>query len=70
LLEEMGPVGQNIDPMELLFKVYKDYALPVKTNVDFTRQLETLAKRKSFIAEETSRCPCWLCRYHRRGICS
>lgn len=51
LLEEMSQADKNINPMELLFKVYQDYALPVKTNVDFTRQLETIAKRKSFIAE-------------------
>jgi hypothetical protein len=52
LLEEMGQTDRNIEPFELLFKVYKDYALPVKTNVDFTRQLETVARRNSFIMEE------------------
>jgi len=51
MMEEMGQTDKNINPMELLFNVYKDYALPVKTNVEFTRQLETIAKRKSFIAE-------------------
>ena len=51
IMEEMSQADKNINPMELLFKVYKDYALPVKTNVEFTRQLETIAKRKSFIAE-------------------
>jgi AAA15 family ATPase/GTPase len=51
MMEEMSQTDKNINPMELLFKVYKDYALPVKTNVEFTRQLETIAKRKSFIAE-------------------
>ncbi len=48
LLEEMG---KNINPMELLFKVYDDYALPIKKNVDFIQQLETLVKKSSFIAE-------------------
>jgi AAA15 family ATPase/GTPase len=52
ILEEMGPADKSINPMELLFKTYKDYALPVKTNVEFTRQLETIAKRKSFIVEK------------------
>jgi hypothetical protein len=52
LLEEMGQADKNINPMDLLFKVYQDYALPVKYNVDFTRQLEEVAKRSSFIAEK------------------
>jgi len=34
LLEEMGQADKNIAPMELLFKDYEDYALPIKTNVD------------------------------------
>jgi hypothetical protein len=52
LLEEIGQADRNINPIELLFKVYKDYALPVKTNVDFTRQLETIANKNSFIMEK------------------
>lgn len=52
LLEEMGQADKNIDPWDLLFKAYQDYALPVKANVDFTRQLETLAKKSSFIADQ------------------
>jgi len=51
LLEEMTQTDKNVDPLDLLFKVYQDYALPVKANVDFTRQLETLAKKSSFVAE-------------------
>ncbi|OKH32748.1 hypothetical protein NIES2119_25320 [[Phormidium ambiguum] IAM M-71] len=51
LIEEMGQANNNINPMELLFKVYQDYALPIKTNVDFTRELETIFKKSSFIAE-------------------
>ena len=51
LLDEMGQANNNINPMELLFKVYQDYALPIKTNVDFTRQLESIVKTTSFIAE-------------------
>lgn len=50
LLEDMT-TDKNVDPLELLFKVYQDYALPVKDNVDFTRQLESLAKKNSFVAE-------------------
>jgi ABC-type lipopolysaccharide export system ATPase subunit len=51
LLEDMSQ-DKNADPRELLFRVYQDYAQPVKKNVDFTRQLETLAKNNSFIKNE------------------
>lgn len=51
LLEQMGQGNNKIHPMELLFKAYQDYALPIKTNVDFTRELETIVKKSSFIAE-------------------
>ncbi|MBE9050289.1 ATP-binding protein [Nostocales cyanobacterium LEGE 11386] len=51
LLEEMGQADKNIDPRELLFKDYDDYALPIKTNVDFIRQLESIVKKSSFVAE-------------------
>ena len=49
LLEEMMNAGEDIDPMELLFKSYKDYPLPVKVSVDFARNLQTIAKEKSHI---------------------
>lgn len=49
LLEEMGQASKDINPLELLLKEYEDYALPVKMNVDFTRNLETIAKKISFI---------------------
>ncbi|WRH67096.1 MAG: hypothetical protein RSE13_01065 [Planktothrix sp. GU0601_MAG3] len=51
LLGEMTQTANNIDLMELLFKVYDDYALPIKKNVDFIEKLETLFKKSSFIAE-------------------
>lgn len=51
LLEEISQSEKNIDPFELLFKVYGDYALPVKRNVDFSRQLESTSKQNSFIWE-------------------
>ncbi|MDB9429359.1 AAA family ATPase [Microcystis aeruginosa CS-555/01A07] len=50
LLEEISK-NSNFDPSELLFNVSQDYALPVKKNVDFTRQIETIVKKNSFIAE-------------------
>ena len=49
LLEEIGSVGENLDRTELLLKDYGDYALPIKTNVDFIRRLETIVKKNSFI---------------------
>ncbi len=51
LLEEMSRADENINPMELLFKSYQDYPLPVKVNVDFIRQLENVAKEDSFLVE-------------------
>lgn len=51
LLDEMGQANNNINPMELFLKVHQNYALPIETNVDFTRQLETIVKKTSFIAE-------------------
>ncbi len=50
LLEEISK-NSNFNPRELLFNVSQDYALPVKKNVDFTRQIETIVKKTSFIAE-------------------
>jgi AAA15 family ATPase/GTPase len=52
LLEQMGTLEKELNPFELLSKVYSDYALPVRTNVDFTRQLESVAQKESFIAKE------------------
>ncbi len=52
LLKEVSQTDKNIDPIQLLSGVYNDYALPVERNVDFTRQLETIAKQSSFIAEK------------------
>jgi len=52
LLDDLGQADKNFDPMELLLKDYQDYALPIKANVDFTRQLESIEKKKSFITKE------------------
>lgn len=51
LLEELSQSNRTIDPMELLFKGYDDYPLPIKSNVEFTRNLESIFKQTSFIAE-------------------
>ena len=53
LLEEMSRAdNSDFDPMDLLFKSYQDYSTPVKANVDFIRQLETIAKEDSFLVEK------------------
>ncbi len=54
MLDEMSQADKKVDPLDLLFKVYEDYALPVKTNVEFTRQLESLVKQTSFLAAKHS----------------
>lgn len=56
LIRKMGQSDKDVDPMELLFKkdYESDYALPVETNVRFTRNLETIAKKNSFLAENHS----------------
>lgn len=52
LLKEMSQNEKNINPIELLFKSYQDYALPVEKDVDFIRQLETLSKRTGFLQDK------------------
>ncbi len=52
LLKEMSRAEYSFDPRELLFKSYQDYAMPVENNVEFTRQLESIAKKRSFLATE------------------
>ncbi len=49
LLEEMSRADSHIDPMELLFKSYQDYSLPIQINVDFIRKLETISQKDSFL---------------------
>ena len=52
LIEEMGRADQKVDLRELLFKAYQNYPEPVEDNVNFTRQLEDIGKRESFIVKE------------------
>lgn len=52
LFKEIGQASQDdIDLVKVLLKDYGDYALPIKTNVDFMRKLETIAKNSSFISD-------------------
>jgi predicted ATPase len=55
LLEQMGSMEKDVDPIEYINKTYSDYALPVKKNVEFTRNLEDIAKRESFILKNHSK---------------
>ena len=52
LLEEIGGMERDLDPFKLLDRVYDSYALPVKDNVDFTRNFESIVKKDSFIEKE------------------
>ena len=52
LLEQMTSADKNIDPRQLLSKGYQRYPSPIENNVDFSRQLEDIAKSKSFISKE------------------
>lgn len=51
ILEHVGGMSQDINPLQLINSVVSDYALPVKNNVEFTRNLESIAKQQSFISE-------------------
>ncbi|NER02573.1 MAG: ATP-binding protein [Okeania sp. SIO3C4] len=49
LLEEISQADYKIDPRELLFRGYQNYPLPVAQNVEFTQELETISKQRSFL---------------------
>lgn len=50
-IDQMSTKDKNLDPYELLNKVFTGYALPVRVNVDFTRQLENISRKESFITK-------------------
>ena len=52
LLKEISQADDNVDPRELLYKSYQDYALPVENNVDFVRRLGNTTKDSSFLAND------------------
>ena len=52
LLKEIAQTDKNVDPRALLLRSYQSYPSSVENNVDFSRQLEDIAKNKSFIAKE------------------
>ncbi len=43
---------KNLDPFALLSKNYQEYASPVESNVDFTRNLEKVAQKQSYILKQ------------------
>ncbi len=51
-LEVLSQGDKKMHPLELLNEVHEDYPLPVKRNVAFTRELETLVKQDSFIFQK------------------
>ena len=51
-IDQMSTKDKSLDHYELLNKVFTGYALPVRVNVDFTRQLENISRRESFIAKD------------------
>ncbi|CAB5505758.1 hypothetical protein [uncultured Gammaproteobacteria bacterium] len=51
LLKEMHG-NKEVDPIDLLFKNYHDYPLPVEKNVEFIRRLKKISKKDSFIVKE------------------
>jgi hypothetical protein len=54
ILEEMSKGDKKLNPRTLLLKSYPSYAMPVKDNVEFTRSLEEISKKDSFIKEKYS----------------
>lgn len=54
LLEEISRANSgNFKPIDLLLKSsYQDYPMPVESNVDFIRRLETITKEDSFLVEK------------------
>ncbi len=55
IFEEMGKADKKIDRVELFLKDYdRDYALPIKKNVEFIRDLrfQNISKKSSFILQE------------------
>ncbi|MEB3121705.1 MAG: AAA family ATPase [Snowella sp.] len=51
LLEKMSRADSNNDLRGILYNAYEDYALPIKTNLDFLQNLSSISKKSSFIAE-------------------
>ena len=51
LLEKMSRADSNNDLRGILYNAYEDYALPIKTNLNFLENLSSISKKSSFIVE-------------------
>ena len=51
LLEKMSRADASSDLRGILSNAYEDYALPIKTNLDFIEDLSRFSKKNSFILE-------------------
>lgn len=51
LLEKMSRADASSNLRGMLSNAYEDYALPIKTNLNFLENLSTISKKSSFIAE-------------------
>ena len=45
-------VEKKKDPIELLRDAYEDYPLPVVDNLDFTREVDSISKKESFLSRD------------------
>ncbi len=56
LLDELGntSAGKSPDLFQLAHKISKDYAWPVKSNIDFIRGIESFSKETSVLADQYS----------------
>jgi predicted ATPase len=51
LLEQMSRADENSNLRDILSNAYEDYALPIKTNLEFIENLSSISKYNSFIVE-------------------
>jgi hypothetical protein len=51
LLEQMSRADSSNNLRSILSNAYEDYALPIKTNLNFIENLSTISKKNSFIVE-------------------
>lgn len=52
LLDELGHTGNDKATHQLLSKAYQRYPAPINENIDYSRQLDNIAKSKSFISKD------------------
>jgi hypothetical protein len=52
LLDSINDVKDNFSLFTQIFKAYSDYALPIKENLNFIRNLKNISKQSSFLKSE------------------